>query len=325
MLGFYSYILWVIGNAISSFLTQKTVSSKKKKKRRLLGICLTLFLLIISLQTDIDWRVREAWNKLQSPRSYTELPPILKGMRLNSQVAKSYEEITVTMNNYFTQNPQSNLITNGKDALYLLFTDNSSNIHPLYINWGEANTIMYKNYNDIVSKYIENNHPLIVGRDWSLTPSGYGILQTVGGVNIFAPLIPVSTFIIANYAYNLSDTIGKLGLSPDGIPDSKIEILFDRPVSSSISRIVVEHRDSLNNITSRWDTMPATDYWLAGIFHENEFIASKKMDNLQLIVEKGTRLWLILNGNLSGVGDVDITIGYNDGTFSRQSLLINCN
>jgi hypothetical protein len=315
MLGFYAYILWMIGHAIIFHsLSQKSVSSTKQ----LVGISLiTLFLLIITLQAAINWRVVAAWNRLQYTGTYIESPSILRWMRLNAQEGKSYEELTAAINSYFQKNPQSNLITNGQDALYLLLSDKAKNIHPLYINWGDVNTMMYENYNDVVSKYIEDNHPLIVGQD---LPSGYQILQTVGKTSLFVSLNPVLSFIIIDHEANIDDIIGKFESTPDGMPDSKIEILFEHTVPS-ISSIIVEHRDRLNNITARWDTL-SNYYWLAGVFRGDEAIVSKKKDNLQLVVEKGTKLWLRLDGDLGKIGDVEVIINYNDGTFSKQTLLI---
>jgi hypothetical protein len=63
-------------------------------------------------------------------------------------------------------------------------------------------------------------------------------------------------------------------------------------------------------------------YWLAGVFREDEPIVTKKKDNLQLVVEKGTKLGLSLNGDLKQIRDVEVIINYNDGTFSEQTLLM---
>lgn len=132
----------------------------------------SVILIIICFTPDIVYRIKEGIKKYKTQYEYVQEPSVLKGIKLPSEEAKFYQYMSKTFNQYFDNNPQGNIITNGPNPLYLTFDNRIKNIQALYVNWSQVTNPIYPNYSNIFSKNIESKESLLISF-WDQIPSGY--------------------------------------------------------------------------------------------------------------------------------------------------------
>jgi hypothetical protein len=143
---------------------------------------LTAFIIIFTIffAYDISMRLGNAVNKSQKILESEGIkePAFLKGMRVSSQEAENYKEMSVILNNIGMKNGIINISNAG---LYPLFDRSNKNFHKMYVDWGWANNILYPDYlAALETKLGKNNCPVISGNDV--------LINNYVTVKIFPPL-----------------------------------------------------------------------------------------------------------------------------------------
>jgi hypothetical protein len=111
---------------------------------------------------EVSFRVDQGQKRIASTYVSIEYPTVLRYMLLTPKEADYYSEIDDKIKIYFKNNPHGNVVALGDNAIYLTFDSRIKNIHPMYINLSLANENIYRDYPDIMNRYIELNHPLTV-------------------------------------------------------------------------------------------------------------------------------------------------------------------
>ena len=146
---------------------------------------LAIILIILSFLPDISQRLVSGFIKFNTYYEHVDEPSVLKGMKLSAKEQKFFGSIASEITSYLDNNPNSNVVTSGPDALYLTFDPRIRNIHPMYVSWEMVNNSIYPNYNSIFDSYYKNEHPLIILRDNS-APDGYCTLVLEAQYNLMS-------------------------------------------------------------------------------------------------------------------------------------------
>jgi hypothetical protein len=121
-----------------------------------------IFLIFIIFLPDIIFSTKNVINKLSGNYVFLQYPKVLRGMRIYDLEATYYNNTYQEIQKYFLNNPNGNLINNGRDAIYNTFDKRIKNVHPIYINWTQISQSIYPEYSQLLTQYIEKNHPLII-------------------------------------------------------------------------------------------------------------------------------------------------------------------
>lgn len=117
---------------------------------------------------------RRDWVKLEQPEQ-------LAGIILPLEMARQYRHFNDVMNNYLFDHPHSEVISVSQENLFMTFSQNTRNFHPLTVDWSNHVPFMlnlYPQYNQILSNYLNRNKPLIIARLSLELPPGYKVLET---------------------------------------------------------------------------------------------------------------------------------------------------
>lgn len=153
MIGLVIYFFWTI---ISSIFSSKTSINKAVK------YVIFFLILYFLLFPDIKYKIKKGVDKIRQNYVQIEKPSVLKYMKLTKSEAFFYENTAKTIDNYLKSYPNKELITNGRNALYLTFTNKVGNYHPFYINAESYIPILYPDYPKKLNDYIEKKQPLLV-------------------------------------------------------------------------------------------------------------------------------------------------------------------
>jgi hypothetical protein len=137
---------------------------------------LVIIFCILFFRPDIAYRINMAANKMNAVHYFIDQPAVLRHIALSKNEADFYEDAFLQIEKYFLDFPDGNVITTGRNALYLTFDLRIKNFNPMYVNWGLANEKLYKDYPNLLSRYIEMNKPLIIAFSEQLPP-GYCIID----------------------------------------------------------------------------------------------------------------------------------------------------
>lgn len=94
-------------------------------------------------------------------------PEILRGMKARKEVAELYDNIAQIIEEYVNMHPDLKIITDGPDALYLCFVENSQNFHPFFVMSEPWRTrfkfdTLYMDYDQKLGEYVRSKRPLIL-------------------------------------------------------------------------------------------------------------------------------------------------------------------
>lgn len=141
----------------------------------------SIVIIIICFLPDISYRLKEAKIKINTPYQYIEEPSVLKNIKLPIEDAQFYQYMSQEISQYYIDNPQGNLVTNGINALYLTFDPRITNIQQMYVYWPTSNTI-YPNYRNTLNEYFETNKPLLISF-WNQVPPGYCRIDNIKNID----------------------------------------------------------------------------------------------------------------------------------------------
>jgi 4-amino-4-deoxy-L-arabinose transferase-like glycosyltransferase len=122
---------------------------------------LSIFIFLLIFSPLFNIYMKEGLKKINTKYLLVEQPAVLKNMRLTKDEVLFYKDIYQKIEDYFSDCPKGNVITRG-DALYLTFDTKIKNFHPMYVNWGYLNKLIYPDYPGQLSKYIAIHKPLIL-------------------------------------------------------------------------------------------------------------------------------------------------------------------
>lgn len=306
MIGILSYFIW-------------STLSYKNTLYRSLAILVVLFLLF---HADIGARFKYANAKLKQDYVQINTPSIFTGMQMTKYDVSFFGRISNTINRYLENHPKTNLITIGTDALYLTLSKNNENFHPVYVSWDIINATIYPDYPEKLNNYIKNNKPLIFGKDRIY--DGYvpiGIFE--GGFLLMAPGTRDDIFDIHDFKYSSEDKVGQQSITPDGVNDYVINIVFSGK-TGVINGIYVEIFDNQGQLKGKWDTFLNTPYQLCAIYDQNKQVLLGKSADVNFPFKTGDKLTLLLTGDNARIPGtrVEVTMFFNNGNYAKKSIVI---
>jgi hypothetical protein len=122
---------------------------------------ITAIVLIVIFLPLTSIFIREGLKKISKKYYFVEKPKVLKGIRLTQEEANFYTSVYSTIEKYFNNNPEGNVISKG-DAIFLTFDPRIINFHPMYVNWGYLNKLIYPDYPSQLGRHIVIHKPLIL-------------------------------------------------------------------------------------------------------------------------------------------------------------------
>lgn len=305
MIGLLSYLIW-------------TMPVPKSKMFR---VVITLGVLFLVFNLDISTRVNAGLIKLKQNNAQIKVPKVLTGMKMTPSEAAYFTQVGEAINRYEISHPNTSLITTGPDALYLTFTKNTENFHPVYVSWGAGIDYIYPDYSIKLRKYIKDKKPLIIGPD---IINGYSpIVRYDTGLMLLVPKPLEKVFDLVDFKGVNQDKVGALMTQPDGVNDYVIDIGFTGDVSV-ISGIVVKAFNDKDISLGIWDTFNTSPNWICALYKQNKEILSEKTPDIGLPVKKGDTLKLQMTGNnslLPGTKFV-VTIFFNNAKYGQESIVI---
>jgi hypothetical protein len=87
-------------------------------------------------------------------------------MKISLEAVEFYQNSAKIFDTY----PQKNVITNGPDAIYGALKPNSTNFHPMYVNWQGVNQTIYPEYKQRLTDYVKNDKPIIFSPAGDIMP-----------------------------------------------------------------------------------------------------------------------------------------------------------
>lgn len=151
MLGLCALFIYQI---VNDFL----VNNSKIPKNMIKYLAIIIFVII--LLPDVGHRIDRGLKKINRRYYFVDQPAFLKNIRLTGNEVDFYSNTYQKIEKYFNHNPNGNVITNGPDALCLIFDTRIKNFHPMYINAPLVNESIYRDYPNQLKRYIETNKPL---------------------------------------------------------------------------------------------------------------------------------------------------------------------
>nr|MBI5456054.1 glycosyltransferase family 39 protein [Candidatus Levybacteria bacterium] len=147
-----------------------------------------IFFIVLIFARDLHFGIKSGFIKASKQYKSLDSPPVLKGMKLSAAEYGFYKKTYEDIIKYQNIHRKTNLITTGRNALYLTFIK-SENFHPIYVNWEMMNeSLIYPEYLSKMNEYITNNKPLIIAIKKPL-PLGYCRLNNLVNAEDFAFLI----------------------------------------------------------------------------------------------------------------------------------------
>ncbi|MEI6633053.1 MAG: glycosyltransferase family 39 protein [Chlamydiota bacterium] len=186
MVGLYLYLLIVLWRGENASGIRASCTSPKTLCALLVTLCMTA-----PLAACIVSNIRAGILTLQRAATEcvtVEYPPVLRRMRVPRAAAAVYADAARTINGYLDSHPSTQFITLGQDALYLVFTERTPKVHPMYVNWRWINRSVYPDYRRTMTGYIHEHKPLILSYRPKL--EGYYTLAIFAGGKAFL-LAPV--------------------------------------------------------------------------------------------------------------------------------------
>jgi len=183
--------------AILFFWASKTLADRlaANKSRPIISYFLFGVAMLALTGNDIRETLQSGWRKLRSSDWVTMSSPLtVQGMKVYQGQADTMRRLDETIRGYLAKHPGRPVINVHKDALYVTFTPNARNFHPLYIDWSMFDAqeglltgvnfpqVIYPDYWGALVEYVQRNKPLIIGRE-GLNLPGYTVLTTIPGDN----------------------------------------------------------------------------------------------------------------------------------------------
>jgi len=112
----------------------------------------------------IETRLREGYAKITYPYITMSYPAVLVGMKVPQEHNDHFVSEAHRLQTYMAEHPDSAILNEGWDALYLTFVDHNPSFHPLFVLIGEFVFGAYPEYLKEVEVFKEKYHPLIIPR-----------------------------------------------------------------------------------------------------------------------------------------------------------------
>lgn len=112
---------------------------------------------------DTALRVCSGYNKIRLvDKEPKKLPTIMHGMLIPLGKAARYTNMNNVIDWTVRNDPSHSLLYIGTDALYLTFSGQGKNFHPMYVDWGAYNQYIYPNYVQERDAFIESTKPVVL-------------------------------------------------------------------------------------------------------------------------------------------------------------------
>jgi len=165
------HLFWAVSPMIGilpKFLVefQNTFIFNKNKHNLFISIIVFFLLLKLVVFEEVSNRLTWGINKLKTKYYTTNQPTVLKHMKISLEEVEFYQNSAKIFDTY----PQKNVITNGPDAIYGALKPNSTNFHPMYVNWQGVNQTIYPEYKQRLTDYVKNDKPIIFSPAGDIMP-----------------------------------------------------------------------------------------------------------------------------------------------------------